>query len=79
MRILYALLTTMMIAMLTHLASAQAAIPSVPSCTMASEGIYNGAWVKHRIVVNEDVLGGANDMDSIISQLENLRTQGLCR
>lgn len=79
MRILYALITTMMIAMLTHLSVAQAAIPAVPSCTMASEGIFNGSWVKHRIVVEEDVLGGANDMDSILAQLETLRTQGLCR
>ncbi len=79
MRIFLALLTTLMIAMLTHLGTAQASVPTIPSCTMASEGIFNGAWVKHRIVVEEDVLGGANDMDSILAQLDSLRAQGLCR
>ncbi len=68
-----------MIAMLTHFSSASAAVPTTPACSMMSEGIFNGAWVKHRIVVEEDVLAGANDMDSILSQLENLREQGLCR
>ncbi|WII73551.1 hypothetical protein QJS83_06655 [Bdellovibrio sp. 22V] len=79
MRILLALITTLIMSMLTQLGHAHAAIPSVPSCGLASEGIYNGSWVKHRIVVEEDVLGGANDMDSLLAQLENLRSQGLCR
>lgn len=79
MRIFLAVLTTLVIAMLTHLSTAQAALQVLPACTMASEGIFNGSWVKHRIVVEDDVLAGANDMDSILSQLENLRDQGLCR
>jgi hypothetical protein len=46
---------------------------------MQSEGLFDGAWVKHRIVVDEDVVYGANDLDSILSQLDSLRNQGLCR
>ncbi|WP_155722528.1 hypothetical protein ACLWBD_03135 [Bdellovibrio sp. HCB117] len=79
MRIVLALLSTMMIAMFTYLVPAHAAVSAVPSCTMASEGIFQGTWVKHRIYVNEDVVYGANDMNSILSQLENLRSEGLCR
>lgn len=79
MRIILALITTMFIALLTHLGAAQAAVPSLPACALASEGIYQGYWVKHRIYVNDEVVFGANDMDSILSQLENLRDQGLCR
>lgn len=58
---------------------AQASTLATPSCEMTSEGIFDGLWVKHRIVVNEDVIYGANDMDSILSQLDSLRDQGLCR
>lgn len=76
MRVLFVLLTALMINTLAFIQSAQA---NVPSCTLASEGIYNGWWVKHRIVLNEDVVYGANDVDSILMQLETLRGQGLCR
>lgn len=81
MRVFFALLTTVILAMLAHLGSAHAAMKTVtlPTCSMASEGIYNGFWVKHRIVVAEDTLAGANDMDSILTQLESLRSEGLCR
>ncbi|KHD89818.1 MAG: hypothetical protein OM95_01780 [Bdellovibrio sp. ArHS] len=79
MRIVLALLSTLMIAMFTYLVPAQAAGSMTPSCLMASEGIYQGLWVKHRIYVNEDVVYGANDMNSILTQLENLRNEGLCR
>ncbi|UOE99793.1 hypothetical protein [Bdellovibrio reynosensis] len=78
MRVLFAVLTTCLIALLSSL-PAQATPVETPSCGLTSEGIYNGLWVKHRIYVNEDVVFGANDMDSILSQLENLRGQGLCR
>lgn len=78
MRVIYAVLTTLIIALLTHV-SAHAAEPSLPVCQIASEGIFNGFWVKHRIVVEDEVVYGANDMDSILSQLESLREEGLCR
>lgn len=50
-----------------------------PACALASEGIYGGYWVKHRIYLGEDVLYGANNMDAILKQLESLREQGVCR
>lgn len=49
------------------------------ACSLKSEGIYQGAWVKHRIYLNDDVVYGANDMDSIIVQLQSLREVGICR
>ena len=82
MRILLALLTTLFIALLTHVAPAGAAEPQASKqadCSLMSEGIYNGWWMKHRIVVGDDVIYGANDMDAIINQLDSLRGQGLCR
>ncbi|NUN07145.1 MAG: hypothetical protein HUU57_15475 [Bdellovibrio sp.] len=79
MRVFSALLVTAIFATLTYVGAAQAATSSLSSCTMASEGIFQGSWVKHRIVVDEDTLAGANDMDSILSQLEDLRSEGLCR
>lgn len=78
MRIFLAALATLIIAMLTHL-PAYASGLAVPTCQIASEGIYNGFWVKHRIVIEEEIIFGANDMDSILSQLEVLREEGLCR
>ncbi|ASD64768.1 hypothetical protein [Bdellovibrio bacteriovorus] len=78
MRVLLALLATGFMVMVTYLGPANASTLATPSCKMTSEGIFEGSWVKHRIVVNEDVVYGANDMDSILSQLDSLRDQGLC-
>ncbi|UXR64781.1 hypothetical protein EZJ49_00735 [Bdellovibrio bacteriovorus] len=78
MRVLLAALATGFMMMVIHV-NAEAATLDTPSCRMQSEGIFDGAWVKHRIVVNEDVVYGANDLDSILSQLDSLRDQGLCR
>ncbi|MGZ3768319.1 MAG: hypothetical protein ACXVCP_03590 [Bdellovibrio sp.] len=75
MRILFVFLA----AMTLNFVNGQRAQAATPSCTLVSEGIYNGWWVKHRIVLEEKVVYGANDIDSIVSQLENLREQGLCR
>lgn len=77
MRILLALSFSLMMAFLTNLSFAKAATPT--SCHLMSEGIFKGSWVKHRILVNENVVYGANDMDAILSQLDNLRDQGLCQ
>lgn len=79
MRVLLALLATCFMIMVTYFGPANAATSATPSCAVASEGIFDGFWVKHRIVVNEDVVYGANDLDSILSQLDSLREQGLCR
>lgn len=77
MRIHFLFLAIVTIITLAHTQLVQATPPS--SCTLASEGIYKGWWVKHRIVLDENVVYGANDVDSILMQLENLRGQGLCR
>lgn len=80
MRIFLAALATILIALFTQFSSAQTvSSEETPSCFVASEGIYRGAWVKHRIYVNEDVVFGANDLGSILDRLENLRGQGTCR
>lgn len=80
MRIFLAVLATIIIALFTQFSSAQANTgEEIPSCFVASEGIYRGTWVKHRIYVNDDVVFGANDLGSILDQLENLRGQGICR
>jgi|GEM_PF-1618425 hypothetical protein len=80
MRILYALAATLLMVLLTNLSLATAAVPKTHgSCALMSEGIYNGSWMKHRIVAEEEVLYGANDMGRVLVQLENLRGQGLCQ
>ncbi|MNK94082.1 hypothetical protein D3C87_1142720 [compost metagenome] len=81
MRILLAVLASLFIAMITQFTPAFAATASAQdqSCSLMSEGIYHGSWMKHRIVIGEDVLFGANDLDAIIAQLDSLRGQGLCR
>ena len=81
MRILLAVLASLFIAMLTQFTPALAATEPVQnqSCSLMSEGIYHGSWMKHRIVVGENVLFGANNLDAILAQLDSLRGQGLCR
>lgn len=80
MRIFFAALATLMIALFTHFnAAAMTFSDGLPACSLASEGIYRGAWVKHRIFVQEDVVYGANDIGAILDRLEDLRGQGLCR
>ncbi|KYG67288.1 hypothetical protein AZI86_09825 [Bdellovibrio bacteriovorus] len=80
MRVFLAALATIAIALFTQFNIAQAmTMDETPACFVASEGIYRGSWVKHRIYVNEDVVFGANDLGSILNQLENLRGQGTCR
>lgn len=80
MRILYAIAATLLMVLLTHMPLATAAtVNSHGACALMSEGIYNGAWMKHRIVSEDEVLYGANDMGKVLVQLENLRGQGLCQ
>lgn len=78
MRIILAALLTFLIAFLTQY-TAHAEELELPVCKTVSEGIYNGYWVKHRILIDYVTVYGANDLDSILSQLEILREQGLCR
>lgn len=81
MRIFLAALATLIIALFTHFNALAMVIVSEdrPACALASEGIYRGVWVKHRIFVQEDVVYGANDIGAILDHLEDLRSQGLCR
>lgn len=65
---------------LLFVGAAPASAAAAPgSCALASEGIYDGYWMKHRIYLGEEVVFGANDMDAILKQLESLRDQGVCR
>ncbi|MGZ3775098.1 MAG: hypothetical protein ACXVCY_15685 [Pseudobdellovibrionaceae bacterium] len=75
MRILILSFMSVVTIMLAYGQAAKAA----PTCALTSEGIFKGAWVKHRIVLDEKVIYGADDVDSILSQLESLRETGLCR
>lgn len=78
MRIALAALATFFLVLLTQTGLAHAETNS-HECAMTSEGIFNGSWVKHRIVSGEEVLYGADQMESIFSQLDSLRAKGLCR
>jgi hypothetical protein len=46
---------------------------------LASEGVVVNAWVKHRILIDDQAVYGANDMESVIDHLRQLRHQGSCR
>lgn len=52
---------------------------SLPLCRLASEGVVVNAWVKHRILIDDQAVYGANDMESVIDHLRQLRHQGSCR
>lgn len=78
MRIALAALATFVMVLLSQASLAHAS-ESSGVCSLTSEGIYNGAWVKHRIVAGGEILFGADDMAPIFSQLDSLRNQGLCR
>lgn len=77
MRVVLAALTTFLIVLFVQTGSAAEASQH-PACSMTSEGIFNGQWVKHRIVSGEEVLYGSNAMEAIFSQLDSLRARGLC-
>jgi hypothetical protein len=76
MRILLAAIATATLLLLSGFMS-QAA--SMQFCHLSSSGLYHGQWVKHRILLRDEVVYGANDLDSVSSELQNLRQQGLCR
>ncbi|UYL09080.1 hypothetical protein B9G69_000630 [Bdellovibrio sp. SKB1291214] len=78
MRILLAIGTTLILSFLASWSSA-ATMEVKPSCLLSSEGIFDGAWVKHRISVGDQVVYGADDLEAISAELGTLRSQGLCR
>lgn len=49
-------------------------------CTLTSAGVTaSGRYYQHRLVVDGQPLGGANDLGTALNQLKNLRRQGLCQ
>jgi hypothetical protein len=51
----------------------------VQDCRMASEGIVGGVWMKHRIQMDGDMVFGAGDMATALSELSTLRRLGFCQ
>jgi hypothetical protein len=48
-------------------------------CTLASEGLAMGAWVKHRIMIQEQVAIGGDTTARIFDQLGQLKKFGVCQ
>lgn len=48
-------------------------------CRLASEGIVGGVWMKHRLQMDGEMVFGANDMATALSQLSALRRLGFCQ
>lgn len=78
MRILLALGTTLLLSFIASWAPAST-LTAKSECSLSSEGIYDGLWVKHRITVGDQVVYGADDLEAISAELGALRTQGLCQ
>lgn len=47
-------------------------------CEIRGEGEVGGAWKKHRIFLNESAIAGANDLDSLMENVNELRSSGVC-
>lgn len=67
------------ISMGQNLVAAQVCAPKVQDCRMASEGIVGGVWMKHRIQMDGEMVFGADDMATALSQLTDLRRLGFCQ
>jgi len=67
------------ISMGQNLVDSQICSPRVQDCRMASEGIVGGVWMKHRIQMDGDMVFGADDMATALSQLSDLRRLGFCQ
>jgi len=61
------------------LVASQVCVPKVQDCRMASEGIVGGVWMKHRLQMDGDMVFGADDMATSLSQLSELRRLGFCK
>ena len=80
MRVVLAIITSLLLTLLASWSPAKAAVPEKKQlCSLSSEGLFNGEWVKHRISAGDSVVYGANDMETLLSHLVSLRDQGLCR
>ncbi|MBO9667922.1 MAG: hypothetical protein J7501_14055 [Bdellovibrio sp.] len=79
MRVFLAIATTLFLTLIASWSPAKAAVTDSRACDLSSEGIFNGAWVKHRISIGDQVLYGADNLEAISEELVSLRTQGLCK
>ena len=52
--------------------------PIPVSCSLAAEGLAMGAWVKHRIVVQDLIAFGSNTTGRLFDQLSELKNIGIC-
>lgn len=65
-------------AKLKQLAQEHRCLPVPVPCSFASEGLALGAWVKHRVMV-EDIAFGGNTTARIFEQLGELKKIGVCQ
>lgn len=63
---------------LAGLVSSNKCLPAPVPCSFASEGTAVGAWVKHRIVVSDAAIFGANTTARVFEQLGQLQKMGIC-
>ena len=80
MKMMMGILTTAMLMNLFSVLAHAGTLPAVKAsvCTLASEGLAVNAWVKHRILIADEAIFGANDMESIATKLQSFRLQGRC-
>ena len=48
--------------------------PATQTTGLASEGVVAGAWMKHRILIDGAAVFGANDMGTLLGQLNELHS-----
>jgi len=48
------------------------------SCQLRGEGEVSGTWKKHRIFLDDAPIVGANDLDGLMDNVNELRTSGVC-
>lgn len=53
-------------------------LPLAVPCRLASEGFAMGAWVKHRILIQDQVAIGGDNTARIFDQLGQLKRFGVC-
>ncbi len=52
---------------------------SLPYCSLIGEGVYEAAWKKHRLVAGDQVVYGADDMQSVIEVMRSTKQAGRCQ
>ncbi len=48
------------------------------NCQLRGEGQVSGAWKKHRIFLDDAPVAGANDLDGLMENVNELRSSGVC-